>query len=577
VRNHKIFFSLIIVITWFSCQESNAQVSGRVTDANQHPLSQVNIKIKETDRGTQTNFQGEYSIIVNPGDTLIFSHLGMQPEEIRVKRRTSVINIGMIAVSIEIEGVEIKSRVKVTTRYKSQKELLKEYPVNKNLIKTSKGILNRDLSSTAFRIVDGEDLFSGGIDFFAALQAHIPSMRVIRDSGGVAIYLRQYGLNAYTALFEVDGFFGPPPTYLSANDIDRIAVLEGSAAFMRYGPDGAGGVIVVNTKAQTWMDDIGVDRSEGHRHFLDSLKTVSHLEPYSPYVPPYLEKLHKVRRETKALAIVEDQQKSHLSNPYYFLEMYELFLSRWGNNENSKELSQNIADNFSDDIPVLKALAYLQQQYGNYESALLLYLEILKSQSWYAQPLRDVANAYAEVGDYEKAWMYYTQYIDIIEQLPNATFDAYGEDLLITTEMENLLERNKLVFFDPYEKVTGMEDSDPQTRLVFEWNNQEADFELQFVTPEGYYDTWSNKTGKDVSQNPIAGNGYSSHQFFLGKENIGLWQVNIDYKGNCSELPTYLMVTVYRDYGLPSQQKEIKTYKLSKDHDKVQLLTLQQY
>ena len=80
------------------------------------------------------------------------------------------------------------------------------------------------------------------------------------------------------------------------------------------------------------------------------------------------------------------------------------------------------------------------------------------------------------------------------------------------------------------------------------------------MTPEGYYDTWSNIPDQDASQNPVADDGYTSHQFFLGKENIGLWQINIDYKGNNSEMPTYIKVSVYRDYGLPSQQTEIKIY-----------------
>ncbi len=573
MRIQKIFFLLIILFTWLYCQESNAQVTGRVTDANQQPIPLVNIKIQETDQVTQTNPQGEYAIDAYPGDILVFSHLGMRAEEVRVTRNSFVIDVNMIAASIEIEEVEIKTKAK--TAYKSQKELLADYPNNMNLIKTSTGILNKDLSSSFFRIIDGEDLVNVGTDFFYSFEAFIPLLSVIRndpDNPGVHVLLR-----GVPPLFDVDGFLNPaPPTYLSGTDIDRIALLERNAAIARYGPQGARGVIVVNTKAQTWMDDMGVDRSEEHGLFMDSVTTVSHLEPYSPYEPSYLKKLQKVRSEKKALAIVDGQQSIHFSNPYYFLEMYELFLSRWGNNEKSKELSKYIIENFPEDIAVLKALAYIQQRYSYYLESLSLYLTILKSQSCYAQPLRDVANAYAEIGDIEKAWMYYTQYVRLMEQLPNASFDPYGQDQLIGTEMMNFLEQNNKVLFDRDTINIGMYDSDPRTRLVFEWNNPEAEFELQFVTPEGYYDTWSYKSGQAVLQNQVAGNGYTSHQFFLGKENIGLWQINIDYKGNNSEMPTYIKVSVYRDYGLPSQQIEINVYKLSKNHGKLQLFTFQQ-
>ena len=311
-----ILFLLLIL----PVQESHAQVTGRVTDANEQPIPQVNIVIKEADRGTQTDIQGEYAIQANPGDILLFSHVGMEAVEIRVKKSSPVHNVRMIRASIEIEEVEIMA--KANTGFKSQKELLKEYPTNKNLIKTAWGILDQDLSSSFFRIVDGEDLVPVGTDFFYSFEAHIPQLLVIRndpDNPGVHVLLR-----GIEPLFDVDGFLNPaPPTYLSANDIDRIAVLERNTAIARYGPQGAAGVIVVNTKARTWMDDVGVDRSEDHRLFLDSVMGVTLLEPYRPYVPPYLEKLQNVRSKKKAMAIVADQQNKHLSNPYYFLEMYD--------------------------------------------------------------------------------------------------------------------------------------------------------------------------------------------------------------------------------------------------------------
>jgi hypothetical protein len=178
--------------------------------------------------------------------------------------------------------------------------------------------------------------------------------------------------------------------------------------------------------------------------------------------------------------------------------------------------------------------------------------------------------------EYQNSLWYYTQYINILDQLPDASFDPLGQDQLIATEMMNILKLNKEFLFDSDSIVSDSDNSDPQTRLVFEWNNMDADFELQFVTPEGYYDTWSYKPDQGASQNPGLVNGYTSHQFFLGKENVGLWQINIDYRGNNSEVPTYIKVTVCRDYGLPSQQTEIKIYKLYTVHEKVQLFTFLQ-
>ncbi len=569
-----VILSLLLPVQGLYSQERNAQVTGRVTDAYQQPLPKVHVVIKDTDRGTQTDAQGKYTLSANPGDILIFSHIGMQLMKVRVERESSVINVEMKAASIELAEVEIEA----IKRRKTQKELLEEYPENKNLIKTSWGIIDKDYSSSAVRIIDGKDLVPVGTDFLNSLQDHSPQMKIERGDE-VKVYLRQLTLaltdDPPAALFDVDGFIQGTPTYLSASDIERVAILDRNAAISKYGPQGVGGVIVINTKAQTWMEDMMVDRMYDNRDLVDSLiKEVNHLDQYRPYEPSYMRKLQKAKTEKQALVIFSRQQKRHLNDPYYFLEVYDYYLSRWGNNERSKELLQYVIDSFSNDILVLKALAYLQQQYGNHESALSLYQEILKLHYEKAQSHRDVAIAYDEVGEYRKAFMSYSHYIKILDQVPNTPFDANGEDRLITTEILNLLERNKEVFSIYNDIVSTMDHSDTLTRLVFEWNNQEAEFELEFVNPDGYYDTWRNIPGHDMSQNSEAVQRYSSKQFFIEKEIQGKWQINLDYLGNRSKMPTYLKVSVYHDYGLASQHIAIEVYKLSDTYEKVQLFVL---
>ncbi|PQJ20632.1 alpha-2-macroglobulin family protein [Tenacibaculum sp. SG-28] len=68
-------------------------ISGIVSDESSYLLG-VSVRIKGTNFGTETNFDGAYSIRVNKGDTLVFSYVGMQSVE-KVVTNFSDINVLM--------------------------------------------------------------------------------------------------------------------------------------------------------------------------------------------------------------------------------------------------------------------------------------------------------------------------------------------------------------------------------------------------------------------------------------------------------------------------------------------------
>ena len=57
-------------------------------------------------------------------------------------------------------------------------------------------------------------------------------------------------------------------------NIEQMAVMEGNSACIRYGAQGTGGVIIINTKAQTGMDDSGIIKTYDNRSLADSLVRV---------------------------------------------------------------------------------------------------------------------------------------------------------------------------------------------------------------------------------------------------------------------------------------------------------------
>ena len=91
----KLFRVLVLLI--FYCTSSLAQektISGTVTDSSGLPLPGVNIVVEGTTNGTQTDFDGNYSISAAQGETLLFTYIGQRATS-RAIGAESVINVQM--------------------------------------------------------------------------------------------------------------------------------------------------------------------------------------------------------------------------------------------------------------------------------------------------------------------------------------------------------------------------------------------------------------------------------------------------------------------------------------------------
>src|SRR5690606_24307172 len=84
----KTKISLILTLCLvFVAQITFAQqksVAGTVSDESGLPLPGVNILVKGTTTGTQTDFDGKYSINATAGDVLMFSYVGLKSQEATV-------------------------------------------------------------------------------------------------------------------------------------------------------------------------------------------------------------------------------------------------------------------------------------------------------------------------------------------------------------------------------------------------------------------------------------------------------------------------------------------------------------
>lgn len=81
-----LFTFLAIALLGFQLSAQTVTITGTVTDDIGLPLPGVNIIIKGTSSGTQADFNGKYSINASIGQKLVFSYVGFETEEVKIKK-----------------------------------------------------------------------------------------------------------------------------------------------------------------------------------------------------------------------------------------------------------------------------------------------------------------------------------------------------------------------------------------------------------------------------------------------------------------------------------------------------------
>ena len=202
-------------------------VSGLITDQEGLPLPGANIIEKGTANGVQTDFDGNYSLVIKDlNATLVVSYLGYKTQEVPVSNKTTV-NISLEEDAAQLEEV-------VIVGFGTQKKA--------NLTGANSTI---DFSETL-----GDRAI---VNSAQALQGSIPGLEININSGSPGAGVSDINIRGFESIN------GGSPLILMDNvevnindinpaDIDKVTVLKDAAASAIYGGRAAFGVVLITTK-----------------------------------------------------------------------------------------------------------------------------------------------------------------------------------------------------------------------------------------------------------------------------------------------------------------------------------------
>jgi len=344
---------------------------------------------------------------------------------------------------------------------------------------------------------------------------------------------------------------------------------------VRYGPAGAGGVIVVETirgdfNAKKEQQQSLNTKYTNNKYYADDALIVDQNQLNTSN---YTEALTAFKSKQKAYIYYDEVLKSQLDSYSEHISIAQKFITHFKDLNLGKQILKELASKHNKHTEILKAIAYQYQTSGLKRQSINIYERIYKLRPNYAQSYRDLANAYIENDQYKKAWRLYMSYL-----MQGNSVNGEGIGELLYDEMEFLYFNRKhqtkiREMFVP--KSDDLFDFRNDVRLVFEWNTSEAEFDLEFVNPDNrsYVFEHSPAANPEMISNEKQ-KGYSSKSFFIDDIGTGEWLVNISYKGNKKQEPTYFKVTKYLHWGKPHQQQEITVYKFENERDKIQLMQL---
>ena len=537
-----------------SQDQENGNLASGIIYNSQGVLIGAEIILKNSPRGTITDENGRFSIEAKIGDVLEIRYLGMQIKEVIIEKLTGndilLLNESNDLDEVVIKGVGAVEEEKVNTGYGKvdSKKLgytvtsIDEDEFSQDPVTVSDATRGKMLATTHGQNDDISQAIFRGVN--SVLMNQYPL--IVIDGSPME---RNSSVAGTTTNKMTD--------YINPNNVASITILRGLAATNRYGSEGNRGVILITTKNAVPGEeskkpyDRALVRDNDYNENLTAINT--------SVKEKYIDDLKKHKGIEDQYNFYLDQRNKYISDFKYFANVSDYF-SQLGYRELSSKILTNILENKSNEIETLLFVAYKAEEKRDFILAERIYKRIIELKPKEAQGYRDLALIYEKTGNYNKALHIYLNIQN--NKFVDVNFSGLRKN--INNEMRRLILKHKKDLI-----LTGVSNEyfnhvNYDARIVFDYNNRDAEFEFQFVNPQKKFFTWSHTKEMNASRIYDEKNqGFNTEEFLLIGAEKGEWLINIESNIKNNKAPVVVKYTVFKNYGKANETQESRVLLLN--------------
>ena len=221
------------------------EVTGNVSDAS-GPLPGASVVVKGTTSGTQTDFDGNYTIEAESDATLVFSYIGYSAQEVAVGNQ-STINVTLVEDAEALEEVVVIGYGTTTVK-----------DATGSVASVTAEDFNGGVISSPEQLIQGK---TAGVNISqtsgepgAGISINIRGSKSVRANNNPLFVVDGVPLSGEGTSPEGDTGLGAsavrnPLNFLNPADIESISILKDASATAIYGSRGANGVVIITTKS----------------------------------------------------------------------------------------------------------------------------------------------------------------------------------------------------------------------------------------------------------------------------------------------------------------------------------------